>query len=82
MFIFFLCDFGSLVRDLNAWDLKTTLPKTNFLHLKIGRAPRGNSSEPNPVIQVRAVSSREGKWNIIAKGIHNLQGGPRGRYQL
>ena len=35
-----------------------TLPKFNSSHLPGGRNPKGNSSEPTPVFQVRAVSFR------------------------
>ena len=36
-----------------------TLPETSSSPLKIGRNPKGNSSEPTPVFQVRTVSFRE-----------------------
>ena len=41
-----------------------TLPEANSLPLKIGKAPKGEEPSPNPHFQGRAVSFREGKWNI------------------
>ena len=50
-----------------------TLPKTNGLPRKIGRAPEGNDRIPSIHFQVRTVSFREGRsWEVYAMQIQEI----------
>ena len=50
-----------------------TLPKTNGLPGKIGRAPEGNDPIPSIRFQLRSVSFREGRsWDVYAMQIQEI----------